>query len=273
MYSKIPSYIHQGCSVFDQTKKPRWIPYSDHSQKNETIAPCASKQIRMTYITDTSLINIDELAFLFSRCAVHAPGNALHNTINQGELSAHFKTRVQTAVSNSLACVAAYIPEAHLPQESKALAWRRLRSINNTASIKNSNPMKVTASMNSSLWDQIDDVFYTFTQSYVPTLNSSAMNERRKSRLMQDQVLVGFARAVGDAALVATIHDIAVAPEFRRCKLGSTLLDKLTKTLYDMDIIDVGVVVPDSAEAFFESCSFGDDSEESVVMVLKHANS
>jgi GNAT superfamily N-acetyltransferase len=42
------------------------------------------------------------------------------------------------------------------------------------------------------------------------------------------KVLVGFARAVGDAALVATVHDIAVLPEMRGKGLGKILVEKLT---------------------------------------------
>ena len=42
-------------------------------------------------------------------------------------------------------------------------------------------------------------------------------------------MLVGYARAVGDDALVATIHDVAVLPELRGRGLGRQLLDRLTK--------------------------------------------
>jgi len=38
--------------------------------------------------------------------------------------------------------------------------------------------------------------------------------------------------------------------------------------LYERDIVDVGAVVPMDAEGFFEGCGFGDDSEESVTMIL-----
>jgi hypothetical protein len=42
-------------------------------------------------------------------------------------------------------------------------------------------------------------------------------------------VLVGFARAVGDAALVATVHDVAVMPELQRLGLGRQLLARLLR--------------------------------------------
>jgi hypothetical protein len=38
--------------------------------------------------------------------------------------------------------------------------------------------------------------------------------------------------------------------------------------LYERDIIDVGVLAPTDTEGFFEECDFGDDSEESIVMLL-----
>lgn len=39
--------------------------------------------------------------------------------------------------------------------------------------------------------------------------------------------LVGYARAAGDGALVATLHDVAVLPELRRRGLGRALLRRL----------------------------------------------
>ena len=42
-------------------------------------------------------------------------------------------------------------------------------------------------------------------------------------------VLVGFARAAGDATLVATLHDVAVLPELQGRGLGAQLLSRLTR--------------------------------------------
>lgn len=39
--------------------------------------------------------------------------------------------------------------------------------------------------------------------------------------------LVGYARAAGDGALVATVHDVAVLPELRGRGLGRALLRRL----------------------------------------------
>lgn len=42
------------------------------------------------------------------------------------------------------------------------------------------------------------------------------------------KVLAGFARAIGDGALVATVHDVVVLPELQGLGLGRKLLAKLT---------------------------------------------
>lgn len=41
-------------------------------------------------------------------------------------------------------------------------------------------------------------------------------------------MLVGFARAIGDAALVSTIHDVAVLPELQGRGIGAALVERLT---------------------------------------------
>lgn len=88
-----------------------------------------------------------------------------------------------------------------------------------------------------------------------------------------DLVMIGIVRAVGDAALVATLHDVVVHPQFQRMGVGKALLKRVTRELYDRDIVDVGVIVHgpsgNEVELFFESCGFGDDTEHSVAMVLR----
>lgn len=49
---------------------------------------------------------------------------------------------------------------------------------------------------------------------------------RRKQK--KRKVLAGFARAIGDGALVATVHDVVVLPELQGLGLGRKLLAKIT---------------------------------------------
>lgn len=51
----------------------------------------------------------------------------------------------------------------------------------------------------------------------------TARRQRKKRK-----VLVGFARATGDGALTATIHDVVVLPELQGLGLGRKLLAKAT---------------------------------------------
>ncbi len=51
----------------------------------------------------------------------------------------------------------------------------------------------------------------------------TARRQRKKRK-----VLAGFARATGDGALTATIHDLAVLPELQGLGLGRKLLAKAT---------------------------------------------
>lgn len=85
------------------------------------------------------------------------------------------------------------------------------------------------------------------------------------------KILVGFVRAVSDASLVATLHDLAVIPDLQGLGLGRKLLEQVTKELSRKGIIDVGVLAPQHSERFFERCRFGDDTEGSTPMVLTQA--
>lgn len=84
--------------------------------------------------------------------------------------------------------------------------------------------------------------------------------------------LVGFGRAVGDTALVATLCDVMVHPSYRRRGVGSTILKHLTRHVDTVwDIIDVGAPVHPRAMPFFESekAHFGEDDEGSIAMQIQ----
>ncbi|KAL4445893.1 hypothetical protein ABPG77_009092 [Micractinium sp. CCAP 211/92] len=149
--------------------------------------------------------------------------------------------RLRGAMHRSLVCVAAFAEEQHLPQHQH-LAARGLAA-------------PPAASQQQQAQQQ--------EQQQRERLSGSWPRLRRPRR-----VLVGFARAVGDAALVATVHDVAVLPELQGLGLGRQLLERLTRQLDLLDIIDVGLLAPDSCHGFFSACSFGRDTENSTVMTL-----
>lgn len=85
--------------------------------------------------------------------------------------------------------------------------------------------------------------------------------------------IVGMGRAVTDGALVATLHDIMVHPEYQRQGIGKRIVALLTSYLDTrMDVIDVGVVVLDDGgfERFLERSGFGPDDEGSTAMIYSH---
>ncbi|GMH33626.1 hypothetical protein BSKO_01460 [Bryopsis sp. KO-2023] len=84
--------------------------------------------------------------------------------------------------------------------------------------------------------------------------------------------LVGFGRSAGDAAVIATIHDVAVHPDFRGMGLGKKIVERLTRQLYgNMGICEVALTAPMILEYFFASAKFGPDPEGSTPMVLTAA--
>lgn len=82
--------------------------------------------------------------------------------------------------------------------------------------------------------------------------------------------LIGFGRAVGDGALVATLHDVIVHPQYRNRGIGRKILRALVHELDSKwDVVDVGALVPCHAQEMFRRCNFGPDSEGSTTMILR----
>ena len=90
--------------------------------------------------------------------------------------------------------------------------------------------------------------------------------------MLRNTRIIGMGRAVSDGALVATLHDIMVHPEYQRQGIGGRIVKLLTTYLDTrMDVIDVGVVVVNDGgfERFLERSGFGEDDEGSTAMLLK----
>ena len=142
-----------------------------------------------------------ELADLLQQVACFAPGQAFHRPPASSSASstpapAIDPARLRGALGRSLVCVAAYTSEQHLPPHQH-LSSHGLLPLP---------PLEEEQPQQQQPW---------------PALPPFARQQRR--------VLVGFARAVGDASLVATVHDVAVLPELQRLGLGRQLLARLVK--------------------------------------------
>ncbi|MEW5318171.1 MAG: hypothetical protein WDW38_009415 [Sanguina aurantia] len=92
--------------------------------------------------------------------------------------------------------------------------------------------------------------------------NTDDKRPRKKRRL------IGFARAIGDVALVATIYDLAVHPDLQGFGIGHRLVRSLVQQLYSKGIYDIGLVSSLGNASFFQGCSFEDDRQQSVCMTF-----
>ena len=63
--------------------------------------------------------------------------------------------------------------------------------------------------------------------------------------------LVGFARAAGDATLVALVADVAVAVAHRRSGVGARLVAAVLDELRGLGVGDVGALTSDDLRPFF----------------------
>ena len=171
---------------------------------------CASQlaPLQITYTINRSDICIAELADVMSRCSLTTstsssssssvddrtspPTTTDHHHLHS---SPQFQARLQRALNHSLIYIAAYAAEDSLPSHLDHAARSLPRGPSTGVPY---------------LW--------RLAPGLIPPGGA--------------QILVGFARAVSDAALVATIHDVMVLSEVRGRKIGRTLIDKLTDQVF-----------------------------------------
>lgn len=92
----------------------------------------------------------------------------------------------------------------------------------------------------------------------------TARRQRKKRK-----ILVGFARATGDGALTATIHDVVVLPELQGLGLGRKLLAKATTQVRNKTgTTDIGLAAFPASYGFFSKCGFDLDREQSTFMTF-----
>ncbi|KAI3438652.1 hypothetical protein D9Q98_001074 [Chlorella vulgaris] len=205
---------------------------------SRTLHPEAVPKLRhlppVAFSYEAKRVNVAELADLLQQVACFAPGQSFDSTMCGSQAVTIDPHRLQGALHRSLFFVAAYVNEHHLPPQQH-LASRGLA------------PQQAVA-VAAAPWPTL------------PRWNQQQQQQRR--------VLVGFARAVGDAEFVATVHDVAVMPELQQLGLGRQLLTRLLRQLVTADIADIGLLAPASCQGFFRACSFGRDSEGSTTMTL-----
>ncbi|KAK4784145.1 hypothetical protein SAY86_018513 [Trapa natans] len=83
--------------------------------------------------------------------------------------------------------------------------------------------------------------------------------------------LVGFGRAVSDAGLTASIHDVMVIPQLQRMGIGRMIVQRIVRILTGKDIYDIAALCSDDDSLFFEACGFGDDILRSTTMMYTRA--
>lgn len=68
--------------------------------------------------------------------------------------------------------------------------------------------------------------------------------------------LVGFARALSDKFIYATIYDVIVLPEYKNRGIGSRLVSTITKQCKGAGVISVHLFAADGTETFYNQQGF-----------------
>ncbi|WIA37934.1 hypothetical protein OEZ86_001311 [Tetradesmus obliquus] len=214
----------------------------------------ASKQIllpNVTYSVHKSEIDVAELRLLYRRvCAAHGmQGSPIKQQFFQHwqQLSdAEAEHKLQLLLDKSVAVVAAFSREPNLYDEQ----------LGNFQSSQPSSPHSSSSSDSSS----------NSSTSWPGDAGGAPLWARWQWG--RPRRLVGFVRAAGDASLVATIHDLLIHPNMQGYGLGAGLLQRCVNQVSRQGVFDVGLVAPSHLQAFFRSCSFELDREESVPMAI-----
>ena len=71
-----------------------------------------------------------------------------------------------------------------------------------------------------------------------------------------DGKLVGFARAVSDKVMYATVYDVIVLPEFQKQGIGYHLVDNITKQCKEAGVNSVHLFAADGTEPFYKRLGY-----------------
>lgn len=88
------------------------------------------------------------------------------------------------------------------------------------------------------------------------TIERAISNSSFSISAYSENKLVGFARAVSDKVLYATIYDVIVLPEYKHQNIGSTLVSNITKQCKDAGVITVHLFAADGTESFYNQQGF-----------------
>ncbi|MCW8930269.1 MAG: GNAT family N-acetyltransferase [Gammaproteobacteria bacterium] len=68
--------------------------------------------------------------------------------------------------------------------------------------------------------------------------------------------LVGFARAVSDKEMYATIYDVMVLPEYRKKGVGKKLVENITIQCTEAGVFSVHLFAADGTESFYNQMGY-----------------
>lgn len=68
--------------------------------------------------------------------------------------------------------------------------------------------------------------------------------------------LVGFARAVSDKVMYATIYDVVVLPKYKNKGIGTKLVANITKQCKDAGVYSVHLFAADGTESFYNQMGY-----------------
>ena len=83
------------------------------------------------------------------------------------------------------------------------------------------------------------------------TIEQAILNSTFAVAAYEGGNLVGFARAVSDRVMFATVYDVMVLPEYKNKGIGSELVSNITGQCKDAGVISVHLFAADGTEEFY----------------------
>lgn len=119
------------------------------------------------------------------------------------------------------------------------------------------------------LYALYNDAGWTLYTNDIDHLKDAVANSLQTITARSDGKLVGLIRCVGDGKTIIYIQDILVLREYKRCGIGTRLVDIVLKKYHDVRQIVLLTDDTEEAKEFYRSLGFSEAGDMKLVCFVK----
>ena len=119
------------------------------------------------------------------------------------------------------------------------------------------------------LYALYNDAGWTLYTNDIDRLKDAVANSLQTITARSDGKLIGLIRCVGDGKTIIYIQDILVLREYKRCGIGTRLVDIVLKKYHDVRQIVLLTDDTEEAKEFYRSLGFSEAGDMKLVCFVK----